>query len=133
MRLNNKELKVVVDEIYKRVSQPIVDANEKIKDSIVVDDDYTRDFSIVTDLLSQSDKINEEIQRINKYWIDKKVHFGLSGYNREGSLRAYINMVKSSSAKLSKYPTKEEIESQIIIAGYSEIPELIAQIIAMYQ
>ena len=43
MRLNNKELKVVVDEIYKRVSQPIVDANEKIKQDIVVDDAFIKD------------------------------------------------------------------------------------------
>jgi len=132
MRLNNKELKVVVDEIYKRVSQPIADANEKIKESIVVSDDFTRDFGVVTDLLSQINKINEEIGRINEYWINK-VHFSMSGYNRESSLRQYINSVKASSNKLAKYPTKEEIESQIIIAGYSEIPELIAQITAMYQ
>lgn len=132
MRLNNKELKVVVDEIYKRVSQPIVVENEKIKDTIIVDDEYVKDFATVTDLLSQVNELNDKIQSINKYWVEK-VGISVSGYSRDGSLRQYIQRIKNSSDKLKKYPTKEEIESQIIIAGYSEIPELIAQITAMYQ
>lgn len=132
MRLNNKELKVVVDEIYKRVSQPIVDANEKIKQDIVVDDAFIKDYNLVTDLIAQKNKIDDEIDEISKYWI-QKVHFNLSGYNRKVVLSQYIDSIKSVSDKLAKYPTKEEIESQIIIAGYSEIPELIAQITAMYQ
>lgn len=132
MRLNNKELGVVVDEIYKKVSQPIVDENDKIKENIVVDDEYTRDFAIVTDLISQIHKINDEISRMNDHWV-RKVNIGLSGYNRDGTLKQYISKVKSSSDKLAKYPTKEEIESQIIISGYSEIPELISRIVDMYK
>lgn len=132
MRLNNKELKVVVDEIYRRVSQPIVDANEKIKDGIVIDDEYTQQFNVVTDLISKRNAIDNEIHKINSYLIDK-VGIGVTGYSREILLKQYINRVKNGSDKLAKYPTKEDIESQIIIAGYSEIPELIAQITAMYQ
>ena len=132
MRLNNKELRVVVDEIYKRVSQPIVDANEKIKQDIVVDDAFIKDYNVVTDLIAQRDEIDDKIDKISKYWI-RKVCFNLSGYNRKVVLSQYIDSIKSASDKLAKYPTKEEIESQIIIAGYSEIPELITQITAMYQ
>ena len=132
MRLNNKELKVVVDEIYKRVSQPIIDANEKIKQDIVVDDAFIKDYNVVTDLIAQRAKIDNEIDEISKYWI-QKVYLNLSGYNRKVVLSQYIDSIKSASDKLAKYPTKEEIESQIIIAGYSEIPELITQITAMYQ
>lgn len=132
MRLNNKELTIVVNEIYERISQPIVDQNNKIKDSIIVEDDYTRDFEMVTELINRKAEIDKEINRIQQYWLEKIGH-SITGYNREGLLRTYIDKIRLNSDKLAKYPTKQEIEAKIIIAGYSEIPELIAQITSMYQ
>lgn len=135
MRLNNKELKVVVDEIYKRVSQPIIEANKKITDLVVIDDDYTRDCVNYDFFETEIQKLQDLKSELVKKWRDFNVGNTNLGYNPLGSIsrQSYSIAKKMETVGIVKYPTKEEIESQIIIAGYSEIPELITQITAMYQ
>lgn len=135
MRLNNKELKVVVDEIYKRVSQPIIEANKKITDLVVIDDDYTRDCVNYDFFENEIQKLQDLKSELVKKWRDFNVGNVNLGYNPLGSTsrQSYSIAKKMEIVGIAKYPTKEEIESQIIIAGYSEIPELITQITAMYQ
>lgn len=135
MRLNNKELKVVVDEIYKRVSQPIVDANKRITDAVEIKDDYTKDCIYYDNLEKDIVALNDRKFELNQKWRDVKVGNINLGYNPlvKNMRQFYVDAKKSELDGLAKYPTKEEIESQVIIAGYSEIPELIAQITAMYQ
>jgi len=136
MRLNNKELKVVVDEIYKRVSQPTVDKNIKIEESIDIKDSVIEDYEIYQSFQVQIDQLEKLQQEITNKYRNNTVNnysFGWNPFQKGGDINNYIKRQKSLDPRLLKYPTKEEIESQIIIAGYSEIPELIAQITAMYQ
>lgn len=135
MRLNNKELKVVVDEIYKRVSQPVIEANKIITDKIEINDDYTNDCELFDKLEEEGYRIQDQKIKLAQKWRDFNVGNINLGYNPmvKNMRQFYVAARKAETEGLAKYPTKEEIESQIIIAGYSEIPELIAQITAMYQ
>lgn len=134
MRLNNKELKVVVDEIYKRVSQPTVDANEKIASSVSIKDEFTDDCNTIDEIDAKIRELNSTKNDIANKWKGKTVNgFIMDSYSPMARKSDYVRFMKALDPRLAKYPTKEEIESQIIIAGYSEIPELIAQITAMYQ
>ena len=131
MRLNSKELKVVVDEIFNRVSFPIVQENEKLMESIIIEDEYTKDYQTVTELQNKINELQDVIYNLNKKWIDKST-IGLTGYQRENLLKRYISVERSKDPRIKKYPSHSEIEAKIIISGYSEIPELIDQICSMY-
>ena len=121
MRLNNKELKVVVDEIYKRVSQPIIESNKKITDLVVIDDDYTRDCVNYDFFENEIQKLQDLKAELVKKWRDFKLGDANLGYNPLGSTarQSYSIVKKMEASGVAKYPSKEDIESQIIIAGYS--------------
>lgn len=136
MRLNNKELKVVVDEIYKRVSQPTIDKNLKIEESILIKDSVTEDYEIFQSFQVQIDQLEKLQQEITNKYRNNTINsysFGWSPFHKDGEINNYIRKQKSLDTRLAKYPTKEEIESQIIISGYSEIPELIERITSLYR
>lgn len=134
MRLNNKELKIVVDEIYKKVSLPSIEKNKVIMDGIVYQDEYTKDVEEFNKLMQESNRLRELANvYVNKYYMKEDFNgFNFKFKSVPGCLDEYIKFQKQKCDKLLKYPTKEEIEAKIIISGYSEIPEIIERIIASY-
>lgn len=134
MKLNNKELKIVVDEIYKRVSLPIIEKNNAILESTVYADEYTKDVEEYERLILEANKLRDLANSIiSKYYnLSEFNGYSFKYKNVPGCLKDYINFQKQKNTKILKYPTKEEIEAKIIISGYSEIPTLIDQIVALY-
>lgn len=137
MRLNNKELKIVVDEIFKRVSQPTIDQNFKIEESIEINDEVIADYNLFQELQRQIYELQDLQFNLTEKYRNKVVNgykfgcFPMQTYSTD--IKCYIRKQKSLDNRIKNYPTKEEIKAQIIISGYSEIPELIERITSMYQ
>ena len=61
MRLTNKQLEIVVDEIYNRVSKPIIEANNKALEKVTLpeDDLYLKDVATYTSIQESIDKLEK--------------------------------------------------------------------------
>ena len=127
MRMNNKTMQIVVDEIYNQVSKPIIEANNKLVESADIDDLYTRDYKKCQKLYKKIYEINKEIEELKenyRYKVFKGFKFDYdafctSNYNR------YIE----SQLDLQNFPSKSDIEKEIILAGNKDIPALIELIV----
>ena len=135
MRMNAKTMQIVVDEIYKQVSEPIIEANNKALDGIKVKpDQYIKDREKYLKLKEQRDdidKLMDELEKpyernntFNGYEFRSWSHpFGLDDYEK------YIKHCKSQQVILKEVPSKDDIEKEIILAGNKDIPALIEMVV----
>jgi hypothetical protein len=137
MRLTNRQQEIIIDEIYKQVSEPIIEANNKALDSVKINenDQYLLD-------CAEYDRLEKEENRIeslkkdlaNKYY--QKTFNGFEfGYSPmyKGNRAEYINYLKSSQVILLDTISKTDIEKELILAGNKDIPELIETIVAKFK
>ena len=134
MRLTNKQLDIVVDEIFEQVSKPIIEANNKAFDSIEIEDDeYLLDVKRHKLLSKKKSKLEEEMSSIStKYTRNTFNGFSFS-WSPMYSEDTYIKHLKSKLVKTKEYPSKDDIEKQVILAGNKEIPELIELLVKKLQ
>lgn len=136
MKLTNKQISIVIDEIYNQVSLPIIEENNSKIDSVILKkDSYMKDYEKVVELKKQIEKIEENITKLeNKY--SKKIINDFEFPNWISDVFSprifdkYTKFLKKSFVILKKYPSKEEIEKEIILAGNKDIPELISNLVA---
>ena len=136
MKLTNKQISIVIDEIYNQVSVPIIEENNSKIDSVILKkDSYMKDYENVVELKKQIEKIEENITKLqNKY--SKKIINDFEFPNWIGDVFAprifdkYIKFLKKSFVSLKAFPSKGEIEKEIILAGNKDIPELISNLVA---
>lgn len=141
MRLNNKELKIVIDEIYSQVSEPIIAKNNKLLENAKYDknDAFLKDVELHKMLTESKKNIEEQISQIESKYTDDVVFE--NGYECKhkyrnfysDSIKQYIDYLKQKSCVLAKYPTKDEIEKQIILAENGNISELISKLVEKFK
>jgi hypothetical protein len=137
MRLTKRQQEIIIDEIYKQVSEPIIAANNKTLEAVKINenDQYLLD-CIEYDRLEKEESKIENLKRDleNKYY--KKTFNGFEFdyspmYNSRRS--EYTKYLKKSQVVLLDTVSKEDIEKELILAGNKDIPELIKTIIAKFK
>lgn len=136
MRLTNKQLEIVVDEIYNRVSKPAIEANNKAIEGVILpeDDLYLKDLSTYNSIQESIDKLEKIKDNLEKKWKGKthnNYEFSQYSYDifRESEIDKYTYHIKKQNVALAEFPSRNEIEKQIILAGNKDIPELIETVI----
>lgn len=136
MKLTNKQLDIVVDEIYNQVSKPIMEANNKAFDAVKIDetkDQYLTDKIEYAALSDSIQKLEDQRDFLEKKYYKKE----FNGYNFKwypfNDVDDYIKYQKSKLVKTKEYPSKNDIEKQVILAGNKEIPELIELLVKKLQ
>jgi hypothetical protein len=140
MRLTNKQLEIVVDEIYNRVSKPIIEANNKALEEVILpeDDLYLKDVATYNSIQESIDKLEKIKDNLDEKWKGKTYNdyeFSSYSYNmfRSGQIDDYKKFIKKQSVVLADFPSRKDIEKQVILAGNKNIPELIETIIKSLQ
>ena len=136
MRLTNKQLEIVVDEIYNRVSKPIIEANNKALEDVILpeDDLYLKDVATYNSVQESIDKLEKIKDNLEEKWKGKTYNdyeFSEYAYRifRENQIDEYTHHIKKQNVVLAEFPSRNEIEKQIILAGNKDIPELIETVI----
>ena len=135
MRMNAKTMQIVVDEIYKQVSEPIIEANNKALDGIKVKpDQYIKDREKYLKLKEQRDDIDKLMDELEKPY-ERNNTFNGYGFRSWSSpfdsddYEKYIRHCKSQQVILKEVPSKDDIEKEIILAGNKDIPALIEMVV----
>ena len=136
MRLTNKQLEIVVDEIYNRVSKPIIEANNKALEKVTLpeDDLYLKDVATYTSIQESIDKLEKIKDNLEDKWKGKTPNnYECSAYSynmfTSGQLDDYIYHIKKQNVVIAEFPSHKDIEKQVILAGNKDIPELIETVI----
>lgn len=145
MRLSNKQLEIVVNEIYEQVSKPIIKANKEAIDKVELDiekDEYLQDYESWKLLQSKINDLNNEITNLgqqqkelaNKYKDKEYNGFRFSTWTSDifNHSNKYIKYMKEKQVNIKSYPTIIDIEKQVILAGNKDIPNLIEQIVTKF-
>jgi len=140
MRLTNKQLEIVVDEIYNRVSNPIIEANNKALEKVTLPDDdlFLKDVATYTSIQESIDKLEKIKDNLEEKWKDVTYNdfdFSSWGYDnfREKYINDYKKFIKKQNVVLAEAPSHKDIEKQVILAGNKDIPELIETVIKSLQ
>lgn len=133
-RLTNKQLDIVVDEIFEQVSKPIIEANNKALDSVEIEDDeYLIDIKKYELLDKKRNEIDNEMTLIVDKYNRKSFNDYTFSWNPMGCSKSYIKTQKKKLVLFKEYPSKNDIEKQVILAGNKEIPELIELLVKKLQ
>lgn len=137
MKLTQKQQEIIIDEIYKQVSEPIIEANNRALESVEINenDQYLLD-------CAEYDKLEKEVERIEdlkRGLVNKYYNKTINGFEftyspvSKNNRSQYIKHLKKSLVVLAEYPSKKDIEKDLILSGNKDIPELISAIVAKYK
>jgi len=100
MRLTSKQLKIVVEEVYNKVSLPIVEANQKAIDEVKLGNyDYFQDLKKVNKLKDKIKLINKEIEELEEKYEGKTIDgFKFSTYSVFEKSESYTIHLKKQQA-----------------------------------
>ena len=128
-------MQIVVEEIYKQVSVPAIEANDRALEGVEVkSDQYQKDREKYLKLKEQRDNIDKEMDELEKPYERNNTFngyefrswsrpFGYDDYNN------YMEHCKKQLIILKEVPSKSDIEREIILAGNKDIPALIETIV----
>ena len=135
MRLTQKQQEIIIDEIYNQVSKPIIEANNKALETVKLKpDQYQKDREKYLSIQKQIESLREEADVIEDVYENKKFNgfeFGYRPFNY--NYEPYINYLKEQFVVLAEYPSKKDIEKDLILSGNKDIPELIKTIVEKYK
>ena len=135
MRMNAKTMQILVDEIYKQVSVPAIEANNKALEGVEIKpDQYLKDREKYLKLELQKKAIEKEMDDLEVPYEKNREYngfvFGWSGPFYERDYDNYIKHCKSQQVILKEVPSKSDIEKEIILAGNKDIPVLIETVVS---
>jgi len=130
MRLTNKQLQIVVEEVYNKVSLPIIESNNKLIESIELPiDQYLIDCNEVEKLQAKIVKLNKEAEVLKNKYYEKKYNGFKFNWMPMDNKTSYVKFQKEKLSKPKHYLNEREIEKQVILAGNRDIPTLIEELI----
>lgn len=136
MKLTSKELQIVVDEIYKQVSEPLIAANKILLDNIVTEEDeYIRDKALYDQTKQQIRLLEETCSKLSKKYEKEDFNGFKFDYSPfyVGYYNEYIQFQKKKQVVLVEYPTKYMIEKEVILNGNRDIPTLIETVVNRFK
>lgn len=135
MRMNQKTMQIVVDEIYNQVSVPAIEANNKALEGVKVkSDQYQKDREKYLKLQEHRDNIANEMDELERPYERNNTFNGYEfrSWSRPFDSDDYDNYIKHCKKQLvvlKDIPSKTDIEREIILAGNKDIPALIETIV----
>lgn len=130
-KLSVKERDIVVDEIYSQVSNPIIEENKRLLEEAEYDNNhpYLKDLAQYEMLEDKIKKLKAELEVIEKRWRHASIEGFKLGYTPMYRTNKFIEFLKLKNVTLLEYPSKKDIEKEVILAGNSDIPSLIETIV----
>lgn len=131
MNLTNRQLTIVVDEIYDRISVPIIKMNEVFIDSVKLGNyEYFQDLKEFNRLKAMKETIKSQMDLLEESYENKTIDgFKFNSYRIFEQEERYTKHLKKQHAEEKPYLTKEQIEKQVILAGNKDIPSLIEELV----
>ena len=130
MRMNNKTMQIVVDEIYKQVSEPIIENNKVIIEGFVPKKtQYHKDCEKYNTLKEEIKELEKQCTALKNKYQNKTVNGYKFSYWDNPFNNIELKNYEVSQAPVKKYPSKDDIEKEIILAGNKDIPALIELIV----
>ena len=130
MRMNNKTMQIVVDEIYKQVSEPIIENNKVIIEGFVPKKtQYHKDCEKYNTLKEEIKELEKQCTALKNKYQNKTVNGYKFSYWDNPFNNIELKNYEVSQAPVKKYPSKSDIEKEIILAGNKDIPALIELIV----
>ena len=128
--LTNKQLEIVVDEIFDKVSQPIIDKNKKQLEAVELPKfQYFKDAEACKKI-SEKIEVLEKLKTSLKDKYYRKEYEGFKfGWVPFSEISDFENFKKKELTTTTEYPSRDVIERQVILAGNSDIPKLIEELI----
>lgn len=134
MNLTNKQLELMVDEIFLQVSMPIIALNKKaIKEvELPKNDPWAVKIARMKELQNILDKANKEAEELEdqckrKY---KDVYFG---YGNIGEFAKILEEARRKDLAIKlPYPIKKELETKIVLSGSKDLGQLLDEIVSAY-
>lgn len=130
MRYTKQQLTLIIDKIYDEISKPIILENEQIIDAIELEE---------TPVIKDRKEINEidhVIKTLQKRRSDisNKYKYGSLEYNYifNGNNK-YILDKKKEQVILKTYPSKQDIEYELLINSNSDIQTVVDKLIEKYR
>jgi isoleucyl-tRNA synthetase len=139
MKLTNKQLEIVVDEIYNQISKPIIEANNKALNSIIIEEDnYLKDRKKYLKLQAKVDKLIDEINTLKSIYDRGTVYnsYKFTSWSNpfdKSIYTDYLETQRKDRVVLAEFPSKNEIERQVILAGNKDIPAIIETIVNKFK
>lgn len=134
MKLTNRQIDVLVDKVFNEVSLPIIEENnEKIKNFIPSEKiQYFKDKKEYDELVEKITLLEDTKEDIlNKYKHKKYLGYNFS-YNPMSSSKEFTAHLAKESISLREYPSKTQIEAEIILIGAEGIKDLIQEFKTKY-
>lgn len=128
MKLTNKQLDIIVGELYDRISKPIIKENNEALDNYKVPkNQYLKD-------VERYKKLRDEIDALYTKYRGKTVNgYTFSNYGnpmeQDGS---YKRQIAKDNVKLKDYPSKTDLERKVVLSGNADLSELIESITKEY-
>lgn len=129
-------MQIVVEEIYKQVSVPAIEANDRALEGVEVkSDQYQKDREKYLKLKEQRDNIDKEMDELERPYERNNTFNGYEfrSWSRPFDSDDYNNYMKHCKKQLvvlKDVPSKDDIEKEIILAGNKDIPVLIETIVS---
>jgi len=137
MRINQKTLSIVINEIYNKVSLPIIEENNKKLEGVAVDerDEYLKDLKVYNKLSKKIKELENEQCTLKKNYEYKTFNSFKFDYSpfRDNYVKDYTDHLKKSKISFKKYPSKDDIEREIILSGNKDIPALIETVVNKFK
>jgi hypothetical protein len=128
------ERNIIVDDLFNRISQPIIEENEKkIKEYVFNEEELKVVKKIETyfvleerikKMRAEQDSLSNEIKK-----------FTFMGYakDKEDILDSFRNRQAQKKLILKKYPSTKQIQTQFIINSNKSIPEIIKTLLEEFK
>lgn len=146
MGLSNKQIGYIVDEIFEKVSQPIINENNRLLETADYDRDheYLKDYEQFQEYRREMGELDEKRRKLMVKWENKsiyniedigKCYFGdywMRNGIKTNCKEVVIKELKLQNITLRKYPDRTDIERQVILNENNDIPKLIQTLIEKF-
>lgn len=135
MGLSNKQIGHIVEEIFEKVSQPIINENNRLLETADYDRDheFLKEYDLYQEYQKQMNEIQEKMAKMRGEWANKNIGIlPLGFYPFNNNRELIIKQLKIENTALRKYPERTDIERQVILNENNDIPKLIQMLIEKF-
>jgi hypothetical protein len=130
MKYTKQQLTLIIDKIYDEISKPIILENEQIIDAIELEETPVikdkKEINEIDHVIKTLQKRRNDIS--NKYKYDSLEYKYIFNVNNK-----YILDKKKEQVILKTYPSKQDIEYELLINSNSDIQTIVDKLIEKYR
>jgi len=124
MKLTNKQLEIVVDILYEKISKPIIEKNEKLKKAYVIDETAI-DIVSILDIISTENILDTMKKEFKERYPEYNSTWTFNAKDILKNIKA--KQVENNIDKISVL-SKRELEAQVILSSEKKLEDIILSI-----